>query len=466
MARILLIKAEGLGRLNYAVTPPLGLLYLAALLRRERGHEIRILDLRVSKDPARSLAKEVGDFLPHLVGLSAITMEAPSLHKIASTVKNLSRNIPVIAGGPHPTSFPEDVLSDQNIDAVVFGEGEQTVLELSDVLLDGGDVKRVNGIGLRKDGAYVRTPARPPIQDLDALPFPAWDLLDIAPYSHVRGMASLGFRRYMALFTSRSCPFHCIYCHNIFGKGFRARSPQNVLEEVKFLMKTYGIREFEILDDIFNFNTKRASEIFSMLPELGASFSFPNGLRTDLLDEDQLQLMKNGGVNYISIAVETASPRLQKLIKKNLKLDKVWNAIEICNRLRIFTRGFFMLGFPTETLEEIKQTISYACSSSLHTAMFFIATPFQGTEMEAMHGKKNSKIQASFRDYDYFAAPFNLSDIDNKELFRLQRNASIRFTLSPKRIAWVLRDYPKKRFLWYHGWKALTGFLQYSWRGN
>jgi radical SAM superfamily enzyme YgiQ (UPF0313 family) len=248
-------------------------------------------------------------------------------------------------------------------------------------------------------------------------------------------MASLGFRRYMALFTSRSCPFHCIYCHNIFGKGFRARSPQNVLEEVKFLMNTYGIREFEILDDIFNFNTKRASEIFKMLPGLGASFSFPNGLRTDLLDEDQLRVLKDGGVNYISIAVETASPRLQKLIKKNLKLDKVWNAIEICNRLRIFTRGFFMLGFPTETRDEIKQTISYACSSALHTAMFFIATPFQGTEMEAMQGGKNSKIQASFRDYDYFAAPFNLSDIDSKDLFRLQRNASIRFTLSPKTLA-------------------------------
>ncbi len=461
MSRILLIKCGNLTRLNYAITPPMGLMYLASVLRKH-GHHVKILDTRLNNNEI-NLKQIIYDFDPEVVGLSALTIESEKMHFIASEVKKINKDIKVIAGGPHPTSYPEDTLNNLAIDFVVRGEGEVTIVELLASLNNG--YKNIPGICYRDNGKIFHTSEREPISDLDSLPFPSWDLIDIDGYSKRLSMSMVGFRRYMGLFTSRACPYRCIYCHNMFGKKFRARSPENVVSEIETLVKYYNIYDFEIYDDIFNFDRARTERIMDLIieKELRILLSFPNGLRTDRLDFGLLEKMKRAGVYYISIAVETASERLQKYIKKNLNLKKVNEIINSCAELGIFTRGFFMLGFPTETEDEIKKTIRFAVKSKLHTAYFFIVTPFKGTEMGDLAGNLE---KIPYRDYDYFTGYFNLSNVSTKKLLIYQLVAWLLFNLNPYRICRVLRDFKRKRVIPFLMVKKISDFFKSFERGN
>jgi radical SAM superfamily enzyme YgiQ (UPF0313 family) len=218
-----------------------------------------------------------------------------------------------------------------------------------------------------------------------------------------------------------------------------------VVEEIEALRRTYGVNEFEFLDDCINLDRRRFEAILHGLLERGLhpKLHFPNGVRTDLLDEDQIRLIRRVGAGEISVAVETASPRLQKLIRKNLDLEKVRRNIELMADLRIFTRGFFMLGFPTETEEELRATIDFAVTSRLHLATFFVTNPFPGTpiyeEFKAL-GKLRDDVNTI--DYEYYGAPFNGSEVSDKRFRGLYREAYFRFYFRPGRIMRILRDRP------------------------
>jgi len=445
MARIALIKCDQPSRGTEGRTPPLGLMMVAACLREKGNHSIRILDARFHGKSLPKLLKEIN---PEIVGLSALTIEAHSLHRIADTVKGLFPHATVIAGGPHASFYPEEALSNPNIDIVVRGEGENTIAELVDK--DNKNLSGIKGIAFRDDGRVVLTEPRPYIQDLDALPFPAWDLIDLRLYWGHKSMASLGLRKYMALFTSRACPYRCIYCHDVFGKRFRPRSPENVLEEMGLLSSKYGINDFEILDDIFNLDIPRSKKIFSLIHERlpRTKLAFPNGIRGDRMDKEFTELLRRAGTQYISIAVETASPRLQRLIKKNLDLKKTEEAIVRCVKEGIFVNGFFMVGFPTETREEIIETIEFAARSHLHTAMFFIVTPFEGTELMKTYKERIQRFQIEFKDHDFFTGYYNLSEVSDPELFKLQKHAFRRFYLTRWRPVRIVISYPNRKELW------------------
>jgi len=476
MAKVVLIKASDIEHYrplaaapwiweigknyNFAMTPPLGIMSIASVLRN-KGHEAKIIDARDIELKNQSLKGEIEKHSPEIVGISAITTEAPSLHAIASVVKEVDKKIFVMAGGPHASSFTKKVLSDLNIDCAVIGEGEETAQELVDAVVRKRDIGDVKGIAYRKNGGAHLTPPRPYINDLDALPFPAWDLIDLNFYGRYRSMASVGLRKYMTLFTSRACPYRCIYCHNLFGKNYRTRSPENVLREMEILVKDYGVEEFEILDDIFNLDIPRAHAICDHIikKKLKIGFSFPNALRGDRLPNDLLRKFKEAGLNFTSIAIETASPRLQKLIKKNLNLDKIREAIRELYRLRVFTRGFFMLGFPTETREEMISTIRFAVDSELPSAMFFIVTPFEGTEVEKEFRKTIQDKDYSFTGYDYFTAPFNLSQESTEEVQKLQKYAVFRFNASPWRLYQIFSTFPRKRHLYVYALGVIKTFL-------
>jgi len=439
----------------------MGLMYIASVLRTH-NHLVRIEDTRIHNNE-EYLNKVISDFEPHIVGLSALTIESEKMHAIATTIKKKNNKIKVIAGGPHPSSYPEDTLGNPSIDVVVAGEGEETIVELVPAIFD--DYSSIPGIYYRSGTTIVKTKERTPLNDLDSLPFPSWDLIDIEAYAKRFSMSVVGFRRYMGLFTSRACPYRCIYCHNMFGKRFRARTPENVLKEIETLVKQYHINDFEVYDDIFNFDRTRALKIMELIIErnLNIMMSFPNGLRTDRLDYELLEKMKRAGVYYISIAVETASERVQKYIKKNLNLKKVNEMINACAKLGIFTRGFFMLGFPTETEEEIKKTIWFAVRSKLHTAYFFIVTPFKGTELGKI---ANPTDKIPYRDYDYFAGYFNFSNVSTRKLLFYQLIAWILFNLNPLRFYLVMRDFKRKSVIPYLLFWKIVDFFKAFVRGN
>lgn len=442
---ILLLKARGASLLTYhSATQPLGLMYIASCLKRKHPSiNIKIIDTRVTKFSREKLRVLLEEFHPEITGISAVTMEANSMHELAGIVKATLPECKVIAGGPHPTSFLKKTLEDMNIDFTVKGEGELTFEELVESIKKEVDVRKVKGIAFRNNGDLIQTEPREYISGLDSLPFPAWDLIDIEAYSRFWSMSPRGPRRYMVIYTSRSCPYHCIYCHNIFGKGFRARSPENVLEEIDILYNKYGIKELEVVDDIFNLDVQRAERICDLIIERGydLAIAFPNGLRSDRLDKNLLEKLHRAGTRFISFAVESASLRIQKLIKKNLNLEKVKEAIKTAVELGIFSNGFFMIGFPTETEEEIKHTIKFAINSKLHTAYFFIVKPFEGTELFERFGLNRVSQLKDYTDSSYFKIKYNLSQVDDKKLLKLCQLAYFKFYFNPVRITRIICNY-------------------------
>jgi len=464
MARVLLAKARFLSEGGMGAVVPLGALYIASVLR-EAGHQVRLFDAGELWEP-EPFRETLRDFQPHVVGISAITIEARVMEQMAQVCHQELPEVPVVVGGPHATAYPQRCARNPDIDYVVLGEGELTALELVRALTQGGlDPKSVAGVAYcGDDGNVVFSAPREPITDVDSIPFPSWDLLDWKLVARTRPLSSMGHRRHMLLFTSRGCPFRCVYCHEVQGKKFRARSPENVIREMQELKTQWGINNFEIIDDIFNFDRSRMMDILDRIvaSKLEPSLHFPNALRTDMLDEGQIKALRRAGTFFLCSAVETASPRLQKLIKKHLKVDKVEENIRIAVREGMFVCGFFMLGFPTETLEEARSTVDLALRSPLHEGLFFIVTPFAGTALYEQYQetmRERGLLDVEPEDTGYHNAQYNLSAMSDAELFGLQRSAFRRFYLDPRRVLRIVKRHPAKLELARYGTTALLKML-------
>ena len=427
--------------------PPMGLMYLASSLRKVGDFDIKIIDMEPAKMAYENIGKEIRDYQPSWLGISALTNESNGLHKLAAIAKEVNPDLPVVVGGPHPSAYTEQVMNDQNINYAVLGEGEITVVELDRAIRTQSAVDSIDGLAWRDNGLVRINPRQHYSDDLDAMPFPAWDLIDISKFRKIYRMSNYGHSDYMPIFPTRACPFKCIYCHNMFGKGFRMRSPENVLAELRILYEKHNIREFEFIDDIFNCDLPRAKRIFDLIIESGMkiTFTFPNGIRGDHADEEFFAKARQAGAIFMSFAIETATPRLQKMLLKNINLEKIRQNIVLARKHKIFCLGFFMLGFPTETREELQATVDFAVNSALNAAHFFIVYPFQGTELANMAQAMGKPISVDF-DNNYVSAGFtNLTNLPDKDLDRIRRRAVLQFWLKkPWRIWAIVRDHPFK----------------------
>ena len=454
MTRIALIESgvSDPGKFVYQVYPPHGLMYLASYLRSQKpGLEIKIFDQMIDRLSEENLAAQLKSFTPDLVGIHAMHFQAKSMHRIAALAKANSK-APVIVGGPYPSSEPERALADKNIDLAVRGEGEQTFLEIFEHLESGKDFSGIPGCAYQKDGKVVMAPERELLPDLDAIPFPAWDLIDLKKFFDWKVLTQndIRARRELAtIFTSRACPYGCIFCHNMFGKKFRARSPENVMEEIKLLYEKYGVREIHFIDDCFNFDLDRAKKILQMIIDfkMDLKLAFPNGIRGDRLDQELIGLFKAAGAYKINFGIESGSERIQKMIRKSLDLQKIKTNIELAAKAGIFTHGFFMMGFPDETEDDLKATIEFAVESKLHTAGFALLSPFPGTRVREIAEQMGKKVIFDPDDTSYAAIACNLTALPDSELARYHRMAHWKFYFRPGQVLRILSAMPNKWML-------------------
>jgi len=424
-------------------------MYLGAYLRSKFQVSVRIIDQLLDNSTNQRLVKTIADCNPDVVGLSAMI---PTAHNLPDLTRLLHAALPralVVLGGGYVTSFAEKALHKTAAHAAVPGEGERPFEEIIRARFDGdGNLSSIPGIFWRdSQGDIVSNPGeRLYIEDLDSIPFPAYDLIPLPAYWKHQSFSSIIKNRYASLFSSRGCPYNCIYCHRIFGQKFRFHSVGRIIEEIEYLQQMYDINDVEFLDDIFNLNHNRVFEFCDLLKRknMRLKLSFPNGVRTDILTEEELCALVEAGLYFCSFSLESGSPRIQKLIGKNLDVEKFLKNVELAVSYGVFCNGYSMLGFPTETEPEIRQTIDVVCHSSLHTTSFFTVTPFPNTDVyrRVLHATPEKLSGIRYDDMEYATIHCNLSDVPDEILFSCQRQAHRRFYLNPRRVFRILRDYP------------------------
>jgi radical SAM superfamily enzyme YgiQ (UPF0313 family) len=429
---------------------PVGLMALAAWVRERRpGFRFRILDQSIDPNAAEAAVIDavVTDRVG-VLGLSAMTCGSRRAAELARAVKARSPGTIVVMGGPHPSNDPDGAMRESAIDYAIAGEGEIPFEKLLVRIADGGDPAEVPGVFSRRGDVVTQCAPGELVQDLDELPHPAYDLIDPRPFWRHQGFTLMGRRPYMPLFTSRGCPYQCTYCHKIFGARFRTRSPGRVLDMMEEIARRHGVREFEILDDAFNIREDRAMAILDGVQARvpGARLLFPNGLRTDLMSHAFIDALARAGTQYVSFAVESASPRIQALVRKGLDLDRVKDNIDYASRRGIFCNGFFMVGFPGETAQELRATVDWACASRLHTATFFALTPQPGTpiwrELDPAQRQALLAIDDDHRQYTMLAT--NLTAMPDGAVLKALRRAFLRFYANPLRVVRILRAHPRR----------------------
>jgi anaerobic magnesium-protoporphyrin IX monomethyl ester cyclase len=455
-----------------AISPnfPIGLAYLASSLRHN-GHSPEILDLPLESQPFEALVERLrGDTYP-LVGISALTVQYPGARKVVELIRSASPRSRIVLGGPHPSVLPERTLEETKADFAIIGEGERAIVALADALEGERTLEDVPSLARRGHDGVKINPAALPL-DPNNIPLPAYDLLDLGPYFDLQFSEYVrAGSRPMQIFTSRGCPYHCTFCHELFGKKFRARSPESVFEEILLLHHKFGVNEFLIYDDIFNLDLRRAKDIFRLVLKSGlrVGFSFPNGMRAERMDEELMATMAEAGVHTVTVAVESASQRMQKVIRKHLKLDSVTNFLRLAKSYEVRTQAFFIIGFPEETLAEIHQTIRFARSlRDLDYAFFSFATPYPGTELARRASNRGIPVALTMDALDFYLPHVETEEFSFRKLKWLRLKASLWFYATPRRLWNLARQLssPQFRTLYIASLGRMMNLLNWSWRGR
>ncbi len=364
--------------------PPLGLALLAAILEA-KGYKVTILDANALNIRPKDIVPLVSE--ADVIGITAMTPTVAAALEIARLLKQTSPDRSIIMGGAHVTLLPEETLhSAPEIDVIVRGEGDFSLIEYMEALGEGRPVKDIPGLSYSIDGNILHTQDREPLLDMDSLPFPAYHLLPWHCYRlhppHGRSMPLA------AVVTSRGCPYRCAYCSKpVFGKKFRAQSAERVVAELAYLKDRFGVKEIAFYDDSFTIDKKRVHEIAEKILRTDLKLTWTCETRVNLVDPDLLRHMKQAGCYSVAYGIESASPEIITTLCKDTTLEQVEKAVADSRKAGLQVVGYFMLGSPGETIWTIRQTIEFAKRLKVDFAQFSLTTPFPGTELYDIYMK-------------------------------------------------------------------------------
>ena len=359
------------------LTAPTGILYLAACAR-EAGHEVKAIDGALCALP--QMLREINSYNPDFLGISVVTMLWHHAKLLITEAKKQNPNLFIAVGGPHPTALMEKSLQEcSELDAIVYGEGEQTIVELLNALEKRKSLADVRGIIFRDGGKIIRTQMRPLLQDLDSLPYPAFDLIDLHNYR-----PSIGHYRRLPsgeLVMSRGCPMNCIFCSKITGRTIRTRNPVKVADELEFYIQKYGIKEVKFWTELFTYDKKNVIETCNEFRKRKFDITWSATARVDSIDKEMLLAMKRAGCWYLQFGIESGVQKNLNTLRKGTTPERVEKALKLTHSLGLKSFCTFILGIPGETYEEALQTIEFACKLNPFYAEFFPLTPLPGTDL-------------------------------------------------------------------------------------
>lgn len=395
---ILLLNAPAKRTSKHArLTPPLGLAYIASVLLGA-GYDVSAIDLNVGGLDPLVLEKILKEGSPRIVGVSAHTETYLNGLKIAEIAKQVNPEIATVMGGTHPTVMHEEAARDRNIDVVVRGEGECTMLELADCLIKGkSNLAEVKGIAYREDGVVRSTPERPFIKNPDELPFPARELFPITSYETPG----------QVLISRGGCPFNCRFCavNNVWKGSRRFRNPENVAREIFYMLGNFQLDEISFGDDTFTLNRERVIALCDQFKEIGEIFPWrwKCGTRVDLVDKELLEKMYEAGCYNIQFGVEAGSQQILDSIGKKIRLEQVRKAVSMTLNIGMGAACFFMFPHPEdteETIREQKQLMKELAEMGAGESLA-ATTPYPGTYYYEHADELGIKILAkSWDEYD------------------------------------------------------------------
>lgn len=347
---------------RFAVQEPLNLGYIASYLEKN-GIEVLIIDQLAGQD----VEKELDAYAPDMVGLTAATPLAPDAYRIAKMCKE--RKILTVMGGVHASVLPEEVL--QHVDVVVKGEGEQAMLDVVEMGIKSGVV------------------SRPYIKNIDEIPPPSRHLMEMNFYMRTKDRLPYTYLYFVpphtktaAILTSRGCPYSCIFCHNTWrGIPFRFNSAERVLSEIKGLIRDYDIEAIFFIEDNLFANRSRLQKICELIKENHIDIMWGGNARVDNVDLETLKLVKETGCRQITFGFESGSQRILDVLNKKATADQARDAIRLCKQVGLLVNGTFMVGNPTETIEDIRATQRFIEENDIDSVGICITTPFPGTKL-------------------------------------------------------------------------------------
>lgn len=438
-----------------SVTPSMGLLYLAASLKKS-GYKPIIIDAVVeSSDNTFKVNDGIAgrglnfvniiSKIPEdtaLVGITNLFSFAfPLVRELARAIKNAHPLVPVALGGAHPSATPLETVSDKSIDYVVISEGDRTIVELVKSIRNYNALREIDGIAYKDEAGVPRVnPKTKFIEDIDTLPFPARELVLLDKYYVIGKAHGPSQNRWTPILSSRGCPYQCTFCTpKLWDRRYRVRTAENVLAEIEECIEKYGIKEFHFEDENFTVNKKRTIAICRGIIEKGLKIRWqtPNGIRASVTDEAMLDIMQEAGCHHITFAPESGSERvLNEIIRKQQDLPKVTALVRHASKIGLRTAAYFVSGLPGETVADVKKSIGYACELArigLDEIAFSRFVPLPGSELY-------DKLVSEGRfdtDWNVLISTGDLSEgkswsehISSRKLQQLRRKAYSKFYLT------------------------------------
>lgn len=432
--KILLINAPTFSSHFYGL--PLGLGYVAAALE-SKGFQVEILDANLAGKWA-GIHKEIMNRSFDVAGISSMTHNFLAGLEIAGMAKEKSSAITVVLGGAHVTLSPEDAAGSDVVDYVIAGEGEESFTRLIQDIVE----KKIPSTNRNLSSSRFMEKfygGFPLIKDVDAIPYPAFHLLDISKYNKFPHGTYYKNKPFVPLITSRGCPYECAFCVNplLSGKNWRSRSPRNVVDEIEFLISGFGVREVHFEDENLTLDKARTIEICREIlsRKLEISWKCPDGVLIDSMDEELLSWMKKSGCYSLSFGIESGDPEILRRANKSINPEKTKEIVNLAKRMNIHTVGFFILGLPGETGDSIKKTIRHAVSLPLDTAQFNLCVPLPKSGVRNYFRERGYAIADDFTKYSVDHALVSTPALSSQDLYYWRKKAFWEFYRRP-RILW------------------------------
>lgn len=407
----------------FTQVPPFGIMSIGTFLKKN-GKISKIISYTKEYVPLDKILNDING--ADIIGISVYTK--PMIKQACEITRNIRKHFDgfLLWGGVHSSLFPEQSIRDMKLDAVIINEGEQTLLELVNAIENKEPLTKVKGLYLNQNNKIIFTGFREPIYDMKIIPPYDWDSINIEDYI-TKNM--INGRRTIVLVESRGCPFNCAFCYanKVFGRRWRGREPDEIISELKMLNRRYNISHFDFYDDLFFGGIKHKMIYFcDKLSKL--NFTWNCNFRVNLADKETIKSMKKGGCKSIYFGVESGSPRILKKINKQVSIQQIVNAFNICNKVGIFTTAGFIAGFPEETIEDLKLTMSLMKKIKPTHTRIAKYVPYPGGDLyeECLRkGLKLPKHTDQFADFgDYSNRNINFSEIPDEMIKKAMKKAN------------------------------------------